>query len=97
MTLVASQAAAFVWAVDSAGTVKVYKGPTVSWNGTDVNALPYPSVPATVAVFAVHVIKGASTVSGTWTFGSSNWNATGITVGTVTNCAGGLPNTVLTT
>lgn len=97
MTLVASQAAAFVWAVDASGTEKVYKGPTIAWNGTDVSLCPYPYVPSSVAVFAVHVIKGASTVSGTWTFGSSNWNATGITVGTITQCAGMLPPTPLTT
>lgn len=97
MTLTASKAAAFVWGVDSSGAEKVYKGPTVDFDGSTGIACPFPYVPATVAVFACHIIKGASTVSGTWTFGSSNWNATGITVGTITNCAGMLPSVPLTT
>lgn len=90
MTLVANQAAAFVWGVNAAGTVSVYKGATQTYTDTSANSTPcpLPTLPDNVAPLAVVVIKGGSTVSGTWTFGSSNWNATGITVDTVVNLAG---------
>lgn len=98
ITLTASKARSIVWAVNSAGTVSVYAGSIVDWNGTgDVKALPFPPIPTGVAPFAVHALMGGSTVSGTWTFGSSNWNATGITVGTVRNLAQLSSNPVQTT
>ena len=49
--------------------------------------LDFPDIPATEVPFAYHTPKAGTTVSGTWTFGSSNWNATGMTVGTVVNCS----------
>lgn len=87
MTLTANQAAAFVWAVDSSGTVKVYKGPTVTWTDTTASstACQLPVLPGNVAPFAAHTVQAGSTTSGTWTFGSSNWNATGISAITVRN------------
>jgi len=87
MTLVANQAASFVWAVNAAGTVSVYKGPTVSWTDTTANstACPLPAIPGNVAPFAAHTVQAGSTTAGTWTFGSSNWNATGISAITVRN------------
>ena len=87
MTLVANQAATFVWAVNSAGTVLVYKGPTTSWTDTSASstACMLPAVPGNVTPFAAHTVQAGSTTSGTWTFGSSNWNATGITAITVRN------------
>lgn len=87
MTLTANQAAAFVWAVDSAGTVKVFKGPTVSWTDTTANSTvcTLPAIPGNVTPFAAHTVQAGSTTSGTWTFGSSNWNATGIAAITVRN------------
>jgi len=90
MTLVANQAAVFVWGLDSSGTVKVYKGPTQSYLDTSANSTPcpLPPIPDGIAVAATVVIKAGSTTVGTWTFGSSNWNATGITVDTVVNWAG---------
>ena len=99
MTLTANQAAAFVWAVNSAGTVSVYKGPTVSWTDTTANstACPLPVIPATVTPFAAHTVQAGSTTSGTWTFGSSNWNATGIASITVRNLAGQLDSAPLLT
>ena len=87
MTLVANQAAAFVWAVDASGTVKVFKGPTVAWTDTSAGSTvcPLPSIPGNVTPFAAHTVQAGSTTSGTWTFGTSNWNATGIGSITVRN------------
>ena len=99
MTLVANQAAAFVWAVNAAGTVLVFKGPTVSWTDTTASstACPLPVIPASVTQFAAHTVQAGSTTSGTWTFGSSNWNATGIVLPVVRNLAGQLDATPLLT
>lgn len=80
ITLTASKARVVVWGLISGGTVKVIAGDIVDWDGTAFNvAPPMPTIPDTFVPFATQLIKGASTVSGTWTFGSSNWNATGIT------------------
>lgn len=86
ITLTANKARCIVWAVDSGGTEKVYAGPIVDYTGAPSGVVcPLPDIPGTVAPFAMHVLKGGSTLSGTWTFGSSNWDATGLTVGTVVN------------
>lgn len=81
MTVTANYGTVVVWALNSSGTVSCYKGTTESLDssGAFINAPQFPAVPDTVCPFAYTVIKGGSTVSGTWTFGSSNWNATGIT------------------
>lgn len=86
MTLTANQAATFVWAYDGTN-VKVYKGATVAWTDTSANstACALPSLPGNVVPFAAHTVQAGSTTSGTWTFGSSNWNATGISAITVRN------------
>lgn len=98
MTLQANQAAAFVWAVNAAGTVSVYKGPTVSWTDTSAGstACPLPVVPGNVTPFAAHTVQAGATTVGTWTFGTSNWNATGIAAITVRNLSQ-LRNTPLLT
>lgn len=98
MTLVANQAAAFVWAVNAAGTVSVYKGPTVSWTDTSAGstACPLPNIPGNVVPFAAHTVQAGATTVGTWTFGTSNWNATGIAAITVRNLSQ-LRNTPLLT
>lgn len=87
MTLTANKAACFAWLLNAAGTVQVAKGPTVNWTDTSANStpVPLPEIPASSVLVAYVVIKGGSTVSGTWTFGSSNWNATGIVIDTVVN------------
>lgn len=87
MTLVANQAAVFVWGVNAAGTVQVLKGATVSYTDTSAGSteVKLPAIPDTFCPFAYVVIKAGSTVSGTWTFGSSNWNATGIVIDAVVN------------
>lgn len=80
ITLTASKSRTVVWGLISGGTVKVIAGPIVDWNGTSYNVPPsFPGIPDDFVPFAYQIIKGASTVSGTWTFGSSNWSATGIT------------------
>lgn len=99
MTLTANQAAAFVWALDTTGAVKVYKGPTVAWTDTTAGSTPVylpGTIPSTVVPFAYHLVQAGATTSGTWTFGSSNWNATGISAVSVTN-ASQLPSAPLLT
>lgn len=87
ITLTANKARAVVWATDSAGTFRVYAGPIVDWTDTSANstACPLPSLPGTVTPFAAHTVQAGSTTVGTWTFGTSNWNATGIGAITVRN------------
>ena len=87
ITLTANKARAVVWAVNAAGTFSVYAGPIVDWTDTTANstACPLPALPGNVAPFAAHTVQAGSTTSGTWTFGSSNWNATGIAAITVRN------------
>lgn len=87
ITLTANKARAIVWAVNASGTVSVYAGPIVDWTDTTASstACPLPSIPGNVAPFAAHTVQAGSTTSGTWTFGSSNWNATGISAITVRN------------
>lgn len=81
MTLVANYGTVVVWALNSAGTVSCYKGTTEALDaaGAFINVPQFPSIPDTVCPFAYSILKGGSTLSGTWTFGSSNWNATGMT------------------
>lgn len=97
VTLRAGQARAIVWVVDAAGAEKIVAGPVVAYAGTgDIQACPLPVIPAGHAPFAAHTLLGGSTLSGTWTFGSSNWNATGLVVGTIRNVCQ-LPNAPLLT
>lgn len=81
ITLTANNGTVVIWALDASGNVKVVKGETVALDasGAFVRAPGFPVLPETLAPFAYHVIKAGSTTSGTWTFGSSNWNATGLT------------------
>lgn len=94
ITLTANKARAVVWAVNAAGAETVFAGPIVDWTDTTAGSTscPLPAIPSGFAPFAMHTIQGGATLSGTWTFGSSNWNATGLTVGTVRNLAQ-LPST----
>lgn len=94
ITLTANKARAVAWVIDSGGTTKVVAGPVV--DNASGAVCPYPAIPAGHIPIAVHTIAGGSTLSGTWTFGSSNWNAAGLTVGTVRNVAGSLPGFALT-
>lgn len=86
ITLTAGYARTVVWALNASGAVKAMAGPIVTWDGTNFGSTPeFPPIPNDVCPIAYQIIKGGSTVSGTWTFGSSNWNATGITAATPVN------------
>lgn len=89
ITLTANKARSVLWCLNSAGTVFAVAGPIVTWDGGTSspdygfapNQVPaFGNVPTGYAPFAASLIKAGSTTSGTWTFGSSNWNATGLTV-----------------
>ncbi len=88
ITLTANYGRVVVWCLVSGGTVKVIEGDVEALDaaGDFIDYPSFPDIPDTYVPFAYQVIKGASTVSGTWTFGSSNWNATGIT-STIVNVA----------
>jgi hypothetical protein len=81
INLTANFGTVVVWALDKDGNVKVYQGDeeALSASGSFNRAPEFPALPDTVAPFAYSVHKAGSTTSGTWTFGSSNWNATGVT------------------
>ena len=79
--LAADEACCFVWCVDANAAIKAVQGSIVDVDGdTDVRVVdpPYPMIPATLCPIAVQVIQTAGT-SSAWTFGSSNWDATGVT------------------
>jgi len=81
MTLTANEGTVVVWGLNSSGTVSCYKGSTEDLDsaGAFITAPQFPSIPDGICPFAYTILKGGSTLSGTWTFGSSNWNATGMT------------------
>lgn len=80
ITLTANFARCVLWGLIAGGTVKALAGPIVAWDGNafQINP-PFPPVPDTFVPFAYQIIKAGSTTVGTWTFGTSNWNATGVT------------------
>jgi len=81
ITLTANQGRAVVWCLDSAGAVKAVAGPVVNLDsaGNFLLAPEFPAIPDTLTPFAYTLHKAGSTLSGTWTFGTSNWNTTGMT------------------
>jgi hypothetical protein len=81
INLTANYGTVVVWAVNSAGTVSVYQGGEEALDsaGNFKVAPAFPALPDSVAPFAYTIHKAASNTSGTWTFGSSNWNTTGLT------------------
>ena len=99
ITLTANKSRAVLWLMNAAGTVAVTAGDIVDWSGGTTapefgygaNGPNIPAVPEGYAAFAVSLIKAGSTTSGTWTFGSSNWNAAGINA-KHRNIALGLPS-----
>ena len=88
ITLTAGNARSVLWLLDASGNVAVTASPIVTWDGGTTapnygfasNVPAITGVPDGYAPFALQLLKGGSTLSGTWTFGSSNWNATGLTV-----------------
>lgn len=83
-TLVANQAVCYAWCLDAAGTVKIVAGKVVAYTDTTAGStkVELPLVPSTLTPFSYSVVKAGSTTVGTWTLGTSNWNATGIVVDT---------------
>lgn len=82
ISLVANQGTIVVWALDAAGNVVALKGSVeaLDQSGNFLNAYPaFPRAPDHVTAFAYSVHKAGATAVGTWTFGVSNWNATGLT------------------
>ena len=85
--LAADQGCVFVWGVNTAGTVQVAQGPVAEINpdtdefeatpGGPKSAPQFPYIPDTMCPFAYSIHQTAGT-SSAWTFGSSNWNATGL-------------------
>lgn len=81
-TLAASKGCVMVWCLNAAGTVSVFQSDVNDLDASDAFEV-VPNFPVvdldTYCPFAYQVITNGSTGS-TFTFGSSNWNATGITV-----------------
>jgi hypothetical protein len=83
-TLAASQGCVMLWCLKADGTVGVFQSDIGSLDGSDEfdsAELPnFPTYDTEVWVpFAYMVLKNGAAGS-TFTFGSSNWNATGMTV-----------------
>lgn len=70
----------YVVGYDADGNIKVAQGTIVSLDaqGNPLNAPQFPPIPDTVCPIGYVVIANDSTGSA-WTWGSSNWTATGIT------------------
>jgi hypothetical protein len=74
-----------LWTIDAAGTKRIRSRGFFESNG-DPLALEFPDVPPTEIPVAYHTLKAISTLSGTWTYGGSNFTGvTGMTTGTVVN------------
>ena len=77
--------ALIVWTIDTGGTRRMRSRGFFESNG-DPLALEFPEIPVTEVPFAYFTLKAISTLSGTWTHGSSNWTGvTGMTAGTPVN------------
>lgn len=77
----ADKICAFVWGLNSSGTVSLYQGEIDDVDGdTDVaKTLPnWPSIPDGICPFAYTIVQTTGAASA-WTIGTSNWNATGVT------------------
>lgn len=80
ITLVAGQGRAVLWCVDAAGNERAIAGPVVALdaNGAFIDPPQLPQIPDTLCPFAYSLHRADPTTVGTWTFGVSNWNATGL-------------------
>jgi hypothetical protein len=91
--ITASQGTVVVVGLDASGNVKAAQGSVQALDsaGNFINAPQMPYVPDTMCPIGYIVLKGGSTLSGTWTFGSSNLSSvTGMTY-TFVDVALGLP------
>lgn len=81
-------AALIVWTVNAAGTKRIRsRGFFASPSGAPLQ-LHMPEIPADELPVAYHTLRVGTTLAAPWTYGTSNWNATGVTVGAVVNTAG---------
>lgn len=81
ITLAINKGTVVLWCWDASGNPKVVQGTTenLDASGLFINSAPqFPDLPDTLAPFAYHVLKNGATGS-LFTFGTSNWNATGMT------------------
>jgi hypothetical protein len=78
--LAANQGTIVVLGLNAAGTILAAQGSIEGLDsGGNFQVAPqFPSLPDTMCPFAYIVVKDGAT-GGAWTFGTSNWNATGIT------------------
>lgn len=72
----------FVWCLNAAGTVSVAQGPVTSIDGTTdefsaPDAPQFPFIADAYCPFAYQIVQTTG-ASSAFTFGTSNWNATGI-------------------
>ena len=80
--ITANQGTVVVIGLDSSGNVKACQGTVESLDvsGNFVRAPQFPTIPDTICPIGYIVLKGGSTLSGTFTFGSSNLSGvTGMT------------------
>lgn len=86
--LTAGKGCTFLWLLDADGTVRVAQGSIEDLDaaGNFVRASQLPSVPEGHVPFAYTIVRGGSTLSGSWVFGTNNWNVAGITL-TIRNLA----------
>jgi hypothetical protein len=79
-------AAVLLWLVNGTSDSKtVVLGPKKTYATTETVELEIPAVPPGYVAFCVNTLRAGSTVSGTWTLGSQNWNATGMTASAAIN------------
>lgn len=80
VSLAANQGCVFVLGLDAAGAIKAVQGTVQALDsgGNFIARSEFPLVPDTIAAFCYIVCKNGSTGSA-WAFGTSNWNATGMT------------------
>lgn len=80
--LLPDQACVFVFCVNAAGTVSVAQGPIVTLSAVTggLSAVHFPSLPDGLTAFGYLYAQAGTTLSGSWTFGSSNLSGvTGMT------------------
>lgn len=84
--LAAETGSVFVWGLDKDGNVKLMQGSVTAVRGGitttagSFDVYPqFPTIPDTVCPFAYTVVKLAPSASA-WTIGTSNWNASGVSV-----------------
>lgn len=81
LPLAADQACVFVYCWNASSALKVVQGDIVAVDPDTDRPLtrpPFPEIPDDVCPFAYQVVQ-TNGASSPWTFGTSNWNATGVT------------------